>query len=304
MIVPLARLLEVSTDELLGMKNGSDGRQEELRRLWKETWSTGDTAKRYEISRTAVEEYPGNFEYLIWLADAEVFFAIHNCGAHTEDRNIHFETAVKYYEMVIADCTDTEMRNDAIYGIVMTLPDVGRREEAVAYAKMHPRADELLMWCLTGEEKEQCRQRLIHGCMNRLVGWLEFGKQDLASIKAAETIVKTIISDGNYLYHNDTLMHNYIWQAMCLTRDGRFDEAIDALKTSYQYAAAYMAVFSQAKKQPIAYTCPILNRLYFDGNDMSISGMTSLIDDFKDYLIGKEFDELREREDFKVLFDF
>lgn len=303
LIVPLARLLDVTTDELFGLENGVDGRQEELRRLWQETWSTGDTARRYEISQIAVAEYPGNFEYLIWLADAEVFFAIHNCEKNSEEQKSHFELAVKYYEMVIADCTDTEMRNDAIYGIVMTLPDVGRRQEAVAYARMHPQADELLMWCLTGEEKEKCRQRLIHGCMGQLVRWLEFGKHDLASIKAAETIVKAIISDGNYLYHNDTLMHNQVWQAMCLTHAGRFDEAVDALKAAHQYAVAYMEAIRRAQKQTIAYTCPILNKLYFDGNDMSITGMTSLAEDFKNYLTGKEFDVLREREDFKALFN-
>ena len=301
LIVPLARLLGVTTDELFGLDDGVDERQEELRRLWGETWRTGDTARRYEISQMAVAEYPGNFEYLIWLADAEVFFAIHNCERNSEEQKSHFALAIKYYEMVIADCADTEMRNDAIYGIVMTLPDVGRREEAVTYAKMHPKADELLMWCLTGEEKEKCRQRLIHGCMGRLVQWLEFGKHDLASIKAAETILKTVISDGNYLYHNDTLMHNFVWQAMCLTRAKRFDEAVEALKASHQYAVAYTESLRQAREQPIAYTCPILNKLYFDGNDMSISGMTSLDEDFKTYLAGKEFDVLREREDFKVL---
>ena len=31
------------------------------------------------------------------------------------------EDAVKYYEMIIEDCTDTDVRNDAIYGIVMNL---------------------------------------------------------------------------------------------------------------------------------------------------------------------------------------
>ena len=301
LIVPLARLLDATTDELFGLKNGVDERQEELRRLWQETWHTGDVAARYEISQTAVSEYPGNFEYLIWLADAEASYAIHHCEKRSEEQKSHFENAVKYYEMVIADCRDYELKNDAIYGIVMTLPDVGRKEDAVTYAKMHPKADELLMWCLTGVEWEECRQRLIHQCMWQLVRWLEFGQHDLASIRAAETIVKTIIPDGNYLYHNDTLMHNYIWQAMCLTREKKFDEAVRALEISYQYAAAYMEAFNQAKKQPMAYTSPILSHLHFDGNDMSISGTTTLAEDFREYLSWMQFDPLRDREDFQAL---
>jgi len=301
MIVPLARLLDVTTDELFGLVDSTDKRQEELRELWGETWKSGDTEKRYEISKIAVAEYPGNFDYLMWLAGAEVSYAIHNCEKNSAEQKEHFTNAVKHYEMIIEDCTDSETRNDAIYGIVMTLPDIGRKSDAIPFAKQHPQSDELLMWCLDGEEKEICRQRLIRDSMFRLIKWLEFGKHDLDSIKAAEDIIKTIISDGNYLYYNDTLMHNKIWQAMCFARAKRYDEAISALKSSREYAVAYMDAFEKAKKEPVSYTCPILNKLDFDGNDMSKIGTTTLIEDFKEYLTWKQFDILRDRDDFKEL---
>ncbi len=303
MIVPLARLLDVTTDELFGLVNNEDERREELRHLWEGTWNTGDTEKRYDISKIAVSEYPGDFEFLMWLADSEASYAIHNCEKNSAEQNEHYQNAVKYYEMIIQDCSDTEIKNDAIYGIVMVLPDIGSRGEAAMYAKQHPHSDELLMWCLVGEEKEEHRQKLIRRYMDKLIGYLEFGKHDLPSIKAAEAIIKTVISDGNYLYHNDTLMHNHIWQAMCLTREGRLDEAIDALKKSHQYAVLYEGVLTQAKKKALPYTCPILNKLKFDGNDMSVSGTTTLTEDFKEYLTWKAFDVLREREDFKALYD-
>ncbi len=301
MIVPLARLLDVTTDELFGLVTAVDERQEELLKLWQETWNTGDTEKRYEIAKIAVSEYPGNFDYLMWLADAEASYAIHHCERHSDEQKEHYQNAVKYYEMIIEDCSDTDVKNDAIYGIVMTLPDIGRREDAIPYAKQHPKSDELLMWCLVGDEKEKCRQNLICECMNKLVRWLEWGKHDLPSIKAAESIVKTIISDGNYLFHNGTLMHNKIWQAMCLTREKKFDEAISALKESYEYAIAYVGVLENAKKKAITYTSPVLNKLEFDGNDMSVSGTTTLVEDFREYLTWKEFDDLRDREDFQSL---
>ena len=301
MIVPLARLFGVTTDELFGIVSNADEREEELIKLWKETWNTGDTEKRYEISKLAVSEYPGNFDYLMWLADAESSYAIHNCRGNSEEQKEHFQNAVKYYEMIIEDCSDINVKNDAIYGIIMNLPNVGRREDAVRYAKQHPRSDELLIWCLVGDEKEKCRQNLIHRWVDKLVGWLEWGRRDLASLKAAESIIKIIIPDGNYLYHNDTLMHNKIWQAMCLTREKKIDEAILALKESYEYAKAYACVLEKAKKKAIPYTSPVLHKLEFDGNDMSVSGTTTLVEDFKEYLTWKEFNELRETEDFKAL---
>ena len=137
--------------------------------------------------------------------------------------------------------------------------------------------------------------------MNKLVGWLEWGKHDLPSIRAAEAVIKTIIGDGNYLYHHDDLMHNYIWQAMCLVREKRFDEAIEALKISYEHAVLFVQVLDQAKKTPLSYTCPVLNRLQFDGNDMTWSGTTTLTEDFFEYLTWKQFDALHDREDFQKL---
>lgn len=238
----------------------------------------------------------------MWLADAEASYAIHHCERHSDEQKQHYQNAVKYYEMIIEDCTENEVKNDAIYGIVMTLPDIGRREDAIPYAKQHPRSDELLMWCLIGDEREKCRQELICRCMDKLVRWLEWGRHDLPSIKAAESIVKTIISDGNYLYHNDTLMHNKIWQAICLTREKKFDEAILALKESYEYAIAYVNAWEKAKKKAISYTSPVLNKLEFDGNNISVSGTTTLVEDFKGYLNCKEFDNLRDREDFQAFY--
>ena len=302
MIVPLARLFDVTTDELFGILNSTkDERQEELKKMWQETWHTGDTEKRYEISKIAVVEYPGNFDYLMWLADAEASYAIHNCVKSDEQKE-HFQNAVKYYEMIIEDCTDTDVKNDAIYGIVMNLPDIGRREEAVSYAKQHPKSDELLKWCLSGEEWEKHRQNMIFKKMKDLIFELEFGHRDLTAIKVAETIIKAVIDDENYLWFHYTLMHNYIWQAECLTIEKQYDEAISALKKSHQHAVKFEKMYEQGKVEELPYTCTILNKLTHNSNDISWSGTSTLTKDFKGYLTWKGYDVLRNRDDFKELY--
>ena len=303
MIVPLARLLGVSTDELFGLVHDKDERQEELCRLWEDTFRTGDTEKRYEISKIAVEEYPGNFDYLMWLAGAESSYAIHNCKANSQEQRNHFEASVKYYKMIIEDCSDTDTKNDAIYVMVTNLSYLDRRAEALVYAEQHPNADELMMWCLRGEEREQCRQRLIKQYMHKLFFWLDEGRHDLASLQAAERIIKTIVPDGNYLYLNDDLMHNSIWQAGWYAREERFEEAIDALKTAYQYAIAFDTVKKQVKEQAIYFTSPILNKLKFDSETLSTSGTSTMAEDFVEYLSWGWFDTMREREDFKALYN-
>ncbi len=304
MIVPLARLLGVSIDELFGLvSTKEDPRLKELESALNETHETGDTGKRYEIAKTSVAEYPGNFDCLLWLALAEESYAVHNCERYSKEQQEHFTMAVKLYETIFEDCEDADTKHCAIRGLVRNLPNIGRKSDAVFYAKQHPYdRDELLMWCLSGEELSIHRQKMIERKMCDLVGDLEWGKHDLHAIRAAETVIKTIIDDGNYLFYNEALMHNYIWQAMCLTRKGKFEEAVETLKFSHQYAVAYESDLKKARVKPVPYTCAILNKLTFDSKVLRVSGTSTLTEDFKEYLTWKEFAPLREREDFQALY--
>ncbi len=303
MIVPLVRLLEVSTDELFGLAEKEVAtRQMELERLWDETLHTGDTAKRYEIAQVAVAEYPGNFDYLLWFANAEESYAIHNCERNSDEQKLHFENAIRYYNRIIEDCDDIDTKNAAIYGMVMNLPNIGRRDEAVEYAKQHPEANELLKWCLSGEEWEIHRQKMILYKLDALVGELEWGRSSLESIQVAEKIIKLVIDDENYLWHHDTLMHNYIWQAICLTRLKQYEEAISVLQKSHNHAVLYEQMEAKAKEKPLMYTSSILNKISYDATQMIKSGTSTLTEDFKEYLTWKEFDALRSRDDFKNLY--
>ncbi|MBE6642016.1 MAG: helix-turn-helix transcriptional regulator, partial [Ruminococcaceae bacterium] len=128
MIVPLARLLDVTTDELFGVDSNEELlRQEKLKEIYYETWKTGDIEKRYKISKTAVEEYPGNLEYLKWLADAEGSFGILCNKLGSKEQIEHFERSVFYFEKIIEDSTDSHLKESAIRGIVFALSDLGRR---------------------------------------------------------------------------------------------------------------------------------------------------------------------------------
>ena len=88
LIVPLARLFKVTTDELLGMEEAiSDARRLELEKQYDETTkASGDVKKRYEIAKTAVEEYPGDFNYLYWLANAKDSYGLHLCEKGSDEQ--------------------------------------------------------------------------------------------------------------------------------------------------------------------------------------------------------------------------
>jgi len=302
MIVPLARLLGVSTDALFGLEEKiEDAHQKELGEKLTECWRTGELEKRFEIAKTAVREYPGNLTYRYWLGDAEWSYAIAHCEKGSLEQTAHFDNAVHSFEMVIEDAEDSDLKNAGLVGIVYALSSLDKREEALIYARQHPNSDNLMKCCLRGEAWEHHRQEMIFKHLNNLVAELECGKHDLNAIQAAEKIIKTVIDDENYLWFHDDLMHNYIWQAQCLTRQKRYEEAVACLEKSYEQAVLYEKVAASSKEKPIPYTSPVLNRLSFDVNDLMISGTTTLIEDFKTFLSQKDFDSLRDREDFREL---
>lgn len=130
---------------------------------------------------------------------------------------------------------------------------------------------------------------------------LEFGKCDLVLLQAAEQIVKLLISDGNYLYYHDVLMHNAVWQAQCLTRAGDAAGAVGALQKARSHAEAYDALCIKGKGLSYAYTCPAFDRMRFRPDDLMTSGTTTLSEDLQEYLSNAVFDPLRMRDDFCAL---
>lgn len=303
MIVPLARLLGCSTDELFGLVDASeDPRKNELRTLYIQTQQTGDLKTRYDIASTAVKEYPGEFEFLYWLGDAEWMYAVDFCEKNSSEKKMHLEKAIDCLTRVIEDCNNADIRNHALNSIVLPLSWCGRKEEAVAYAKQHPDPGFLLLNCLTGEEWTIHRQKLIDEKLVKLLMALEWGHGSLKCLQAAEAIIKVIIDDGNYLFYHDKLMHIYIGQAICLARSGNYTEVVDVLKKSYFHAVQYEQAKATSQDSSVLYTCEIFNKLSYDDKVIWRTGTGTLMDDFKEYLTLPVFDVLRSRPDFVELF--
>ena len=298
MLIPLSRLLNVSTDELLGIESDEkDEKQEQLIRNYHSTFQSGDTIKRYEICKTLAEEYPGNFEFLLWLAQSENSFAWHNCKESKEKCEV-LETAAKHFGMIIDDCNDTSLRNSALHGIVLTLKSLGKKQKAIPYAKQHPDSRELLMWCLDGEDKEKQRQLLITVFLDKLIWYLQFGHNNLSSLNAAIKVIETIFDDHNYLYYNDKLMHIYMWKAMCLAKENRTEETIEALKKSYKHANDFINFERELKNKDLCFTGSVVNKIKFSNGDINHSGNTNLVEDFYEYLSNNVFDEVRSKINF------
>ena len=216
MIVPLARLFRVTTDELFDFRESvEDLKREELKKRYDDTFKTGDINERLVISGEAVKTYPADMMWLnkyAWDIWCNAFSIVDDTGFNAER-----EKAIELFRKVIENCDSDEIKGNAITGIVQCLNGKGDHIEAKRYAEMYPdvkvSADEkekLLMDCMTGKEKTKKQQERIMIKAYNLLEALLLSDLTNEALFAAENIIKTLVSDGNYFtFHYQLYM--FIW---------------------------------------------------------------------------------------------
>lgn len=134
MIVPLAQLFNVSTDELLGMQSTKEKiKKQKYNEAYIKYKESLDHGASYWWAKEAVFEYPNNFYYVEWLANAEYQLAFdENCSS---DGSVEYldeliNNALRRYESIIETCNDTELVRQAVIGKIISLMFIGRTEEA------------------------------------------------------------------------------------------------------------------------------------------------------------------------------
>ena len=168
LLPPLANLFNVTTDYLLGMETyQKDLRKAEFDEAFHKYWEHDDKEKNYQIALRAVAEYPGNMEYVEWLASAEYYVAMPTLDNSEYTRLL--ESSAKHYKLVLDNTKDSKLYSKALFGIVLALSCNQKKDEAKQYAMLEEdeeKRDELLCWCLEGEEREKHCQHLTNTKLN------------------------------------------------------------------------------------------------------------------------------------------
>ena len=301
LIVPLAKILHVSTDELLGMHTADhDTHREELEAAYKKTWETGDMEERYRIAREAVAAWPGEMQYLDWLAWITAMRSF--SFADDETYIAEQEKAIRQFACVIENTDNDRIRASSIQGIVQYLAIRGRYDEARKYAESYPEnyplsRDDVMLSCLRGEEKAILSQRMLDHMLTDILN--QIGNASMDACIAQERILQTLLPDGNYLYYNCFLADNYLIRARIYTAEKEPDKAIDALHEARRYAAAYDSFLRENTEY--SFTGPFLNKVTYNTADICRSGTTTQEEDFLQALNRPAFDPLRNRADFQAL---
>lgn len=302
LIVPLARLFRVTTDELFCYSESADDLlKEKLENEYEQTWQSGDLKRRFEISEQAVREFPGDMQWLDRLAWTQAMrsFEYEDNAEYIREQ----EEAIKKFAAVIDNTADGEVRSSSILGIVQNLSLRGRNDEAKAYAELYPESDsvkkdEVMLNCLCGEEKEIHYQKMLD---KRLLDLLNvIGRNSRLACEAQQGILKIMMPDENYAYYNCILSDNFFMQARFKVNEKDFEGAVEMLKKSLYYAEEYDKCVSA---DVVTYTGPFFSKLQVNTSEICRTGTATLKEEIKERLMKNPwFEPLKNREDFNGLF--
>lgn len=252
LIMPLARILHVSADELLGgKKEETDAKRLEYDERYT-NYLKYDTRENYQIALQAVKDYPNDYKYLAFLAQTEMFVAY--CSEFKEDPASRYslemlERAIKHNDIVIEECEDANIRGNAIWNAMVCCKNMGDYDRAKGYAEMLPSQnqftkDKAMELCLQGEELAQHKKwtaykRLQDLCISfsRIYHFAE--KKEpyvIAALDAEEAILKVMFPDGNYHDFHKNLVCAYQMRADFELQEGNLDQAMDYLRTMMEHA--------------------------------------------------------------------
>ena len=181
------------------------------------------------------------------------------------------ERSLEHNNIVIAECDDAKLRDQAIWNAMLCCKNMNRYDEALKYAEMLPKErqsltqDEAMDLCLQGEQLVEHRKfsvyRKIHDLLLTLSRIYEFAERMESHVAAAmdttEAILKTVFPDGNYFGFYKDLWCVYERRAEFAVLAGDYDKAMEYLQIMMNYA----------RKVPYnqqGYTCGVLDQLNVD----------------------------------------
>ncbi len=311
MIVPLARVLHVSTDELLGMKSTEqDERKAYFDSEYVEFWKKDDHEADYLLAKQAVEEYPEEYKYWHWLGSVEYYISFNR---QKQDEFLEMmDNSIKHNLTAYENCADEKWKNTALWNIICAYRYSNRIDEAKKYANLYPESDptsrdDAMELCLEGEELLIHQQGMLSDALSKLCGilgkmWTYRDAADprvRACVEAEKTIIEAIIPDRNALRFNIYLsgIHEKLADIALASKD--YDTAVKELDYARKYAIASDKAQTSGKQY---YTCLILDHYDYDYSDCRQWGSAAkdLLERLSENI---KYNPLREREDFKALFE-
>lgn len=151
LLVPMAQLFGISTDELLGHRSQDQKWDEE----WRRAILAEDPGQAVRTALEALEYYPEQLHFLWQLAQAEEMAAAFREG---EEKQRFLQNADMHYRAILRQFPDF---GEAILHRARVLVRLGRHSEAEALVRRLPDPDEALLLVLQEPEAWKKQRRLV-----------------------------------------------------------------------------------------------------------------------------------------------
>lgn len=236
MIIPLSSVFGVSTDVIFGVTPDSLEREiDETKRYC----GGADVTNRECVERwkNIVARYPNSYKARFELAES-----LH-CLATEDGDGGDYTSAIEQYERIVEECTDVDIRADAVVMLVNDYKRTSKVAEAVTAARRATpmRASrEVLLAVIDGSPTQhEDEQKLIDFCLNELSWYLINGRYETSEDKidacrAALAVMDKIYYDGHETKYTSTHYRDaYVALSREYAKTGMYDEMYDSLEHAY-----------------------------------------------------------------------
>ena len=218
------------------------------------------------LAREAVAEFPGNEKLLVCLASV-----LYNAGYvrygeyHLTDAEgydiydtqrhktyVEWGEAIKLYEAVLKNLTDTELRYQVIKELMQLYVNVGSYEKAEQLAdslpSIHYCKDMLRIRACDGKKRArmigEALLHMIDTCSDLMISGVmasrNLGEDKMIQIiRNAIGLYDTVFDDKQYGSHDRRIAHLYLYLSVHLWISGDKDGAFDALDEALDHARNY-----------------------------------------------------------------
>jgi len=252
-IIPaLCRVLEITSDELLGMDQSRQ--EEEISEIVEEasSWgSRGYLEKEQEILKDGLKRYPDS-----WLMMHQLMHCCYLRWTENHDNTESLDQAIRYGEKILEKCTEDDTRQGAVQILCYAYDQKGDKERAEKLAwsacSLYCCRDSLLADILEGEHGLEHNRNFVKSLLDLLIldgavnYTLESGKKRFSDEEQVQVYQKMIdvfrimFEEGDYGFYHLRLWDVHTYMARYYAGRKDIENTVTQLKTVAYHAVKFV----------------------------------------------------------------
>jgi len=305
----LCNLFNVTSDTLLGIDISSkQNKIDEIYNAAYEVACSGDHINSIAMWLEGIRQYPDSYKLIGQYIDEVYMYSY-----MLENKEEHIERALSYIDRIILECTDSQIRNEAITTACMWYPKIEKTEKALELANTMPNVTsaDMLVYIHTGTKKHETWRENIMGDFTHAIGDLSaYAKstddngndiftddEKLSLCEKQIEMFKLFFEKKDYMFHSQYIEIPYRHMAWIYSGKRNIEKTISCLSKAAQYAAIFDTYDHEAQQQSLIARGNIPGGVWWhDGHNRSYDVLNWIQTD-------SDFDFVRELSDFQQIIE-